>query len=223
MWTIEEEAYLKENFNKLQYKQLVKKLNRQPGAIHSKARRMGLGHKILFDLPTLKVTETDGHWVTGFTDGEGCFCIIIKVKKNGSAQVTPCFKINLREDDKATLEKIHKIMGVIGHPVKHLNVQNAPSNKGKNTQNQVMFFVSGYKQCQYVVRPFFNKFLLRSKKAQSFKIWCQILDIMTSDTGLCSRLEPEQVLQIDRLRKGMNQNDNQRELIYDKSTKTFSR
>ena len=223
VWTQNEEQLLRDNFNALSYNDLCRLLNRSPGAIHSKARRLGLGHKILLDIVDPICSEEDGHWIAGFTDGEGCFCVIIKIKPNGNAQVTPMFKINLRHDDINTLQIIRKTLQLPVKSVRKISVGNAPSNKNKNTQDQAVLCVSGYKMCQYVMRPFFERFRLRSKKRESFKTWCKILDIMTSTNGLCSKLSPKEILRIHRLRKGMNQNDNQKDLFYDKETQTFSR
>ncbi len=213
MWTKQEELYLEENFDKKNYKELIEVLGRSPGAIWTKARRLGLGPKILQDLDNNKYSDVDPNWLAGFTDGEGSFCINIVILK-GRPKVRPAFRINLRADD---IEALHTANALLG------NQGIVKIRKIKGGSDQAYLHIEGFKKCHYIARPFFDEYKLHGKKAKSFETWKQILDLMKSDTGLCKNLTDEQVLEINKLRKGMNQRDNHQELIYDKQTKTFSR
>ena len=61
-----------------------------------------------FSSRTVQNPKIDPWWITGFSDGEGCF--LISVCKNEKYKtgwsVEPCFSIVLHKKDKAVLERI---------------------------------------------------------------------------------------------------------------------
>lgn len=104
-----------------------------------------------------------GHWLAGFTDSEGCF------------DITPArgvyyycrFTIGLRADDKPVLDQIQRNLGV-----GRVWLKTSPSMRGSP---QATFSVFRKEEC-VVVRDVFDRFPLRSKKAEDFKLWSQALD-----------------------------------------------
>ena len=54
----------------------------------------------------------DPNWVTGFTDAEGCFSVIISKRSNLNWRVQVSFEINLHIKDIAVLYLIKNFFGV---------------------------------------------------------------------------------------------------------------
>lgn len=46
------------------------------------------------------------YYISGFVDGEGCFCVSFNKRKNDRIEVRLLFEIELREDDLEILERI---------------------------------------------------------------------------------------------------------------------
>ncbi len=110
-----------------------------------------------------------GHWLSGFTDGEGCFHLYCQPHfHHGSTYSNPTagFCIALRADDLTILEQIRMFFacGIIrlvhkretkkrpGHPVHDYRV------------NKIGDLV------QHII-PHFSRYPLRAKKARDFAIW----------------------------------------------------
>src|SRR5690348_2560353 len=111
---------------------------------------MGAWEGINVDDPTF------GHWLAGFTDGEGCFTII----KNGS-RFGCKFEISLRDDDLQILEEIRDYLGV---GVIYFR-----------PKPQATYRVHRKQDCA-VIQDFFHNFPLRAKKAEDFIIWSKAVD-----------------------------------------------
>lgn len=114
----------------------------------------------------------DPWYVTGFVDGEGCFCLIIntenKQRKNGLAVYCYWivdFSIHLRSDDKFILEKIKKFFGA-----GKLNLVN-----GKNF---IHFNVRERKDITTKILPHFDKYPLRAKKLADYLLWREAVLIL---------------------------------------------
>jgi hypothetical protein len=61
--------------------------------------------------------DTFGHWLSGFTDGEGCFHGRV-VPSRQKSSIIVSFSIALRADDLRILEEIRQALGVGGiYPV----------------------------------------------------------------------------------------------------------
>lgn len=101
-----------------------------------------------------------GHWLAGFTDGEGCFTAVF-IRQCLYAQ----FRIHCRADDKI-LRHIHKI----------LNIGNLYFYKTDNQVNPMLSLcVGSLKDCQKII-TLFDKYPLRAKKARDFEIWKEIIN-----------------------------------------------
>jgi hypothetical protein len=125
-------------------------------AFHSTAQGL------LFPNSDRPVDEAVGHWLSGFTDGEGSFCL-------HSKNVSPSahFAISLRDDDRAILESIRAYWGC-GTIHGRLRIR---SRKMGNSQPQSVYYVCRAAHMAEIVVPHFDRFPLRAKKARDFAIW----------------------------------------------------
>ena len=104
-----------------------------------------------------------GTWLSGFTDGEGCFNLGIQRNERGCAHRID-FSISLRADDFPIIKLIQSYLQCgkvksalpkrLGHPITTFFVYNIPSIRD-------------------VIVPHFEKYPLLAKKARDFMIWKQ--------------------------------------------------
>jgi hypothetical protein len=125
-------------------------------------------------------TERDafGHWLSGFVDGEGCFGIYCY--KQGKVEsfvgiLSFEFSIQLREDDRAILEKIKAYFGC-GTLAKGSRARSR-SKGHPNARDQYKFSCRKIEDLTTKVVPHFEKYPLRSKKAGDFEIWKKALEL----------------------------------------------
>ena len=112
--------------------------------------------------------DTFGHWLSGFTDGEGSFLLsMVKSRHSPRLHARSGFVITLRADDFETLNLIQSYLQC-GN-VRYL--PKAGSYSGKNGKPQYRFEVSKLASLSEVVIPHFTNYPLRSKKATDFSIW----------------------------------------------------
>jgi len=100
-----------------------------------------------------------GHWISGFTDGEGHFALIVANDKRTPAAR---FVIGLRADDLPALRLIQSYWGcgtVFYKP------------KTGNTHEQYFYHAVRIADLVSVVIPHFQTFPLRAKKRNDFLIW----------------------------------------------------
>lgn len=100
--------------------------------------------------------------ITGFTMGEGCFCIVIKnsITNKTKLQVEPKFTIGLKLTDKKILYEIKNMLGV---------------GKVYERKNIVTYQVKKLSDLLEVIIPFFDRYSLTNIKYidfQYFKIIC---------------------------------------------------
>ncbi len=106
-----------------------------------------------------------GWYISGFTDGEGCFALLLDARP-GQVQSTPCasFAINLRRDDDGILELIQSYF------------QGGTLVYGKTTsQCTLRFRTLSDLVC---IVGHFDKFPLFAKKAADFKTWREAVCLM---------------------------------------------
>ena len=106
-----------------------------------------------------------GNYLSGLTDGEGCFILPYghsynRHHRHGSAR----FTINLRNDDIGILYLIQSYWQC-GFVKPQLLVNE------RNPNPKVFFNVHDISSLMSVVLPHFDKFPLRAKKSRDFKIW----------------------------------------------------
>ncbi|MBI4100486.1 LAGLIDADG family homing endonuclease [Candidatus Microgenomates bacterium] len=120
-------------------------------------------------------------YIVGFTDGEGCFAILItkhKTKKTGR-DANLCFEIELRADDKPILELIQKRLDC-GRIVE-LNYDRY------GWKPHVKFVVRKQGDILHKVIPFFKKFPLKGKKGKDFELFCQAAEIFRKKDHLTEK------------------------------------
>ncbi len=109
----------------------------------------------------------DGHWVAGFTDGEGFFHLQTRRRRlerypgKFFRGVSFLFGISLRADDYRALRRVQRTLGV--------GAIDGPYEK-KPGNPQYRFTVRKREDIRTVV-AFFRQFPLRSKKARDFRLW----------------------------------------------------
>ena len=112
----------------------------------------------------LDIPDGFGHWLAGFTDGEGCFVIRFQKPK-----YTKCFfSIRLRADDIDILQEIQETLGV--------GQIRLSKEDGHNE-------VAGWQVCAigdliHVLIPLFEKYPLRAKKKRDFAIWSRAVRLI---------------------------------------------
>jgi hypothetical protein len=99
-------------------------------------------------------------WITGFTDGEGCFSISItqRQKNNFGLDVQPSFSIGQKSHSKESLKKIQEYFGC-GFI--------RPSQK----DGMYKYEVRSIKDLVDTIIPFFNKNTLETAKLKDFHIF----------------------------------------------------
>ena len=146
----------------------------------------------LFEMGAYKIINP--WYIVGFTDGEGCFAIIIskhKTKKLG-LDASLCFEIELRGDDKPILEKIRQRLGC-GRIVE-LNYDRY------GWKPHVKYVVKGQKDLFRKIIPFFRKYPLQGKKGKDFLLFCQAAELFKRK----KHLTEEGINELYKLREFMN-------------------
>jgi LAGLIDADG endonuclease len=127
-------------------------------------------------------------WVTGFTDGEGCFHVGVNPHPDMTLgfQVLPEFTIVQHRRDEQLL---HKLKAFFGCGV-------VRSNHG----DRLAYRVRSVQHLQQVIIPFFDAHPLRSRKQQDFLKFRRILLLMSRG----EHLTPEGLAEIRSVSAEMN-------------------
>lgn len=114
------------------------------------------------------------YYVTGFTDGEGCFTIYVRRDKQQKKGRTlyyfywrAAFVINLRGDDQNVLKDIQKFFNGCGN----FAVSNLKSSRLLHDYGQAHWQVTSITDLVKTVIPHFERYPLRTKKAKEFILW----------------------------------------------------
>lgn len=102
-----------------------------------------------------------GWWLSGLTDGEGCFFLQV-YRCRGREAYRACFQISLRADDRRALELIHE----------HFRVGSIlRTSARKNSRPVLRFVVTAWKDLATVIVPHYQRYPLIAKKRKDFEIW----------------------------------------------------
>lgn len=123
------------------------------------------------DNPTnaLADREAFGHWLSGFTDGEGNFHLTRprkKIKTMASNTFQAVYRIGLRADDAQIVHLIREYFGC-----GNIYYSERPCHGMPNARRQIKFHVANVRDLVDIVIPHFDRFPLRAKKARDFTIW----------------------------------------------------
>jgi hypothetical protein len=128
----------------------------------------------------------EAQWITGFTDGEGCFSIEINYRKDGNYQVLPSFTITQHFID---IQSLHKIKNYFGFGVVR-----------KNNGERYSYRVRKRDDLINTIIPFFEKHPLKTSKRIDFVKFRYIVNLMQTD----QHLTPEGLEKIQKIRSTMN-------------------
>lgn len=117
-------------------------------------------------------------WISGFTDGEGCFSIAViknKTTKFGT-QIFPEFVITQGEKSLPVLEKIKKFFkcGKIFINKRYDN----------HNENLYRFCVRSLDDLNFKIIPFFENYPLQTYKRNDFKIFKKVIKMMKNKRHL---------------------------------------
>lgn len=105
-----------------------------------------------------------GHYISGFTDGEGHFGLTMMMCNNKKWTPKTHFAIALRADDIEILKLIRSYFGCGNlFPIKH--------KRPAGTQPAVMYACNRDKDLYFTIVPHFDKYPLHAKKKRDYAIW----------------------------------------------------
>ena len=133
-------------------------------------------------------------YITGLTDGEGCFNVGIRFPKGPfkTIRVEPHFYIKLRGDNLPLLKKVQKTLkcGAIYYQ----------NEKRPNHSACYRYEVDNIKSQKEILIPFFEKFPLLGTKRKDYFLFKQIVELVYQK----KHKDPKVIQKIIRLKKKMN-------------------
>lgn len=110
------------------------------------------------------MNDAIGHWVAGFTAGEGCFSLFAGPSGRRAFTVTAAFVIKVRSDDVGALLLVRDTLGCG-------RVESSKVYRGSH--EQTTFAVTRVEDLALRVAPFFEHYPLRGRKTADFNIWAE--------------------------------------------------
>jgi len=121
-----------------------------------------------------KKNKLDPLWVTGFTDAEGCFSIIIVIEEGNPSlkwKIRSSFEINLHLKDINILYKIQSYFGIGSVSI-------------RREKKIGVYRVSSLSKLNEVIIPHFLKYPLISEKSIDFLLWKKVINIISDKKHL---------------------------------------
>ncbi len=121
----------------------------------------------------IKGSKDFSWYVTGFTDGEGCFSISFnkRQKLKTGIEVRPSFSIAQNKRSLEILKDIHKYFG-------------CGAIRFSKKDQVYKYEVRSIKDLRKVIIPHFKKYPLKTSKAQDFKIFEEVCDLISKSYHL---------------------------------------
>lgn len=117
------------------------------------------------------------HYIVGFVDGEGCFCISFNKNGNRLPEVRLIFEIELRGDDEPILREIQKVLNCG-------NIYRLEYARYARWQPHVKLKVSNFTDISQKIIPFFRRYPLQAKKRLQFDRFCFAADLIQAKEHL---------------------------------------
>jgi len=117
------------------------------------------------------------HYIVGFVDGEGCFCISLNKNGDRLPEVRLIFEIELREDDEPILREIQESLDC--GSIYHLNYE-----RYAKWRPHVKLKVSNFHDISAKVIPFFQRYPLQAKKRLQFEKFCLTAELIKTKQHL---------------------------------------
>ena len=117
-----------------------------------------------------------GYWLSGFTDGEGCFYLDYRLVNGGYACPGMLFTISQRADDAAILEEIRRFLRcgrVQSKVVVNQHFLNGKDMRQYASKPVFRYEVNDRDSLANLIIPFFDRYPLRSRKRTDFQVWKQ--------------------------------------------------
>ncbi len=122
-------------------------------------------------------SEADGWYVSGLSDGEGCFRSSIRKQWNDNTSARIEFLLSLRSDDEEILKWIRRYFDC-----GHLTWINERKNTNGYVSNpQIQFSVTSLYDIHKCIIPHFDKYWLRAKKKRDYVIWRELAFILADN------------------------------------------
>lgn len=116
-------------------------------------------------------SKLDPNWISGFTDAEGCFSVIISKKSAFKWRVTVSFEINLHTKDIAILHLIRDYFGV-------------GIVSSRFSREICVYRVTSVSDLIRVIIPHFLAYPLLTQKSADFGLWSKVVYIMSAGDHL---------------------------------------
>ena len=139
--------------------------------------------------PLLPLVNIRPHpqWVAGFTSGDGCFKVSIRESKlyKAGSRVVLVFLLTQHNRDEFLLKSMVNFFGC---------------GQTFNYKDYVEFRCQSFKKNYENILPFFNKYLILGMKAQDFRDWVKVAEMIQTKVHLTK----EGMDKIRKIRVGMN-------------------
>jgi hypothetical protein len=119
-------------------------------------------------VPKMNLTP---NWITGFTDAEGCFSVILTKRSTLKWRVIVSFEINLHSKDILILNSIKDFFGV-------------GSVNTRVDKNLSVYRVTKLDDLVKVIIPHFSQYPLITKKYSDFLLWSKVIELMVTKQHL---------------------------------------
>ena len=119
-----------------------------------------------------KKNNLSPNWLTGFTDAEGCFSVILTKTSTLKWRIIVSFEINLHSKDILILNKIKEFFCGVG------------SVTTRDNRNLSVYRVNKLEDLVKIIIPHFNRYPLITNKNSDFLLWSKVVELMVTKQHL---------------------------------------